>query len=304
MNTIFISVYDNKSEKKTKYNLLKSKFYIKSDILNNKNFCNNVSLCFDINFINELKDNLKNKMTFATTYVLKLQLSLILKKYHNKVYVLYSNYFDLEKNKEIKEKLNEILLSCNKNNIDIVEILNKNEMTINDEKYITQWENKKVKNINKLKVLFIPQAYSVNLENKMFEYVKKFKFIDILKSEFLSKENVTRISKVINKCNNEYGTDISFVTNKNLVEYDAIFYNFENEVDITEKIYQKFILKKNVLKLDYMNVYNDIFNTQILMYNRYRLEIITLFNRLDIDVKDFSHNKLGCMFNKSLTCNV
>ena len=59
MNTIFISVYDNKSEKKTKYNLLKSKFYIKSDILNNKNFCNNVSLCFDINFLNELKDNLK-----------------------------------------------------------------------------------------------------------------------------------------------------------------------------------------------------------------------------------------------------
>ena len=59
---------------------------------------------------------------------------------------------------------------------------------------------------------------------------------------------------------------------------------------------EKYIVSRDSLYLDFTDIDSDIYNDWYLVYKRYEPEILTLLDRLKIEVNNFSKQKLGFIF--------
>lgn len=302
MNNIFVSsskttlrkVLENFTVENICLYLFKS--YIKFDVLNNKLYENNISLKIE----EKLLKNFSNKRKYF--FVKKLLFNVITAKINKleSINLIYSNYFD--KNIDIKEDVNNVFLDNLEDKFEISEIVTKNEMQKNDMKYIQSYMDMSKLGKEKMKILFVTSKYSKLLEEKLKEYVETFKYIDILKLNFVSKIEIKKVGTLINNINSEYGSNIEFITNKNLSQYNIVVYNIDEILD--NDFLNDYILPKKFQRIDFENNNSDMYNSNVIFFNKSKDYLITLFNRLNLSYLDYSENKLGYICIKNLTNSI
>lgn len=290
MNTIFISncnitlksFIKNFSVENIFIYLFKS--YIRLDKLNNKQDVNNISLKIDKELIKNFDS--KRKYRFRRKILYNLIISRI--RNLNIINLVYSNYFD--EYESIKKKINNHIYDVLSDNIKITEIIAKNEMQKNDKKYLSRFFKDTKFSIDKVKILFIVSKYSDLFENKLKEYIEKYRYIDVLKLNISSKYEKDKINSTIDNINYEYGSNIDFITNKNISNYNILLYNLDENLPIN--IFNDYILPNKYQKIDFFDVENDKYNTNIVCFFKNKNYLSELFNRLNISYQDYSKNKL------------
>ena len=301
MNNLFISLYkdDEKKELKKvfgnkkeylKFNFLKYKYT--SDILNS-NYGKNMSLKLDVDFV-------LDKLMSDKKYSLKMfNIKQNLKKEFNgisTINVIFDNSFE-ELEEEYKQIIKHYVYNIlNEDDVKINEICSINKMYENDVKYIDEYVKKAKINENKLKILVVLNEYSDYIEEKIKEYITKYKFVDILKMPNISKVDYKKIYDSIEKINEEYGSTIDIITRKNIQEYQI--YLMYSNVD-KDYFFSHYILRKKSCYIEMKNEDFDKYNEGVYEYEKNTSYILTLANRLGIDMDRYSKNKVGnAMLNK------
>lgn len=301
MNNLFISLYkdDEKKELKKvfgnkkeylKFNFLKYKYT--SDILNS-NYGKNMSLKLDVDFV-------LDKLMSDKKYSLKMfNIKQNLKKEFNgisTINVIFDNSFE-ELEEEYKQIIKHYVYNIlNEDDVKINEICSINKMYENDVKYIDEYVKKAKINENKLKILVVLNEYSDYIEEKIKEYITKYKFVDILKMPNISKVDYKKIYDSIEKINEEYGSTIDIITKKNIQEYQI--YLMYSNVD-KDYFFSHYILRKKSCYIEMKNEDFDKYNEGVYEYEKNTSYILTLANRLGIDMDRYSKNKVGnAMLNK------
>ncbi|MEG2646062.1 MAG: hypothetical protein RSA08_03415, partial [Clostridia bacterium] len=100
------------------------------------------------------------------------------------------------------------------------------------------------------------------------------------------------------KINDEFGTTIDIIQKRNLQEYNI--YLLFCKLNLVQ-FASEYILNTKSMHLDFLNPDQDYENKNIITYEKYKNEIKTLFNRLEICEEKFSKNKLGALLLKEYT---
>ncbi len=300
MNTIFIDVTEQKSKyfenkksiKKRIINKFKNinidffKFNIVCDYINNNNANNKTMyLNFDINYFNNDLYSNKHKITkYITSRKLKNNFKNI-----NELYIVFSKRID--ENIEIKNYIKNIF-NLNEN-IEINYISANNQMLKNDVKYIDDFIIENDIKPNKLKILTVINDVNDYNNDKMLEYISKYKFIDVLKTNSISKYDYKILNEKISDINNEYGTTIDIIQKRNIQDYNVyIMFSKINKQDFVTH----YILQKDSKYVDMYDTDNDVLTSEIVEYEKSKYEINTILDRLNIDKNNFSTNKLGSWY--------
>ena len=69
-----------------------------------------------------------------------------------------------------------------------------------------------------------------------------------------------------NDINKEYGSNVEFITNKNLSNYNILLYNLDEK--LSYDIFSEYILPKRVQKIDFLNVDRDEYNSNIIFFTK------------------------------------
>jgi len=296
MNNLFISLYENNDKdvlRKTicnkldyyKYSILKYNYNY--DILNN-NYGKNMSLLLDYEYI--LDNLLSNKKFSIKMFNIKQSLKKEFIHLPN-VNVIFDKTFDeLEDSyKDIfKEYIYNILSSNSEMKINEINV--DNQMYENDIKHIEDYINTSKINRNKLKILLVLNDISDYNEEKIKEYITNYKFVDILKMPNINKLEVGRIKQNIDEINEEYGSTIEIISKKNIQE-NSIYIMYSNVS--YDYFTSHYILKKRSKYIDMKNEDLDLYNNNVLEFERNKSYILTLAERLNIDITRYSKNKIG-----------
>ena len=283
MNNIFID-YSNKNNKKNKFKDVIFKYNVVDDMLNNK-LVKNTYITLDKYYMENItKKNRYNIYDRIFKFMVNLKYSV-----NDEVNVIFSNLFDNESN--IKSFILDLLRL---NSLTIYkEIKNKNTLKINDVKYINEYIKTRNKEIDKLRLLIFIDNINDFDEEKFKEYISKYKFIDILKTKNINRYDYKKLLSYVQRTNTEYGTTIEIKQKRNLQNYDVLLiYSKLNKLNFCEK----YIVSRDSLYLDFTDIDSDIYNDWYLVYKRYEPEILTLLDRLKIEVNNFSKQKLGFIF--------
>ena len=283
MNNIFID-YSNKNNKKNKFKDVIFKYNVVDDMLNNK-LVKNTYITLDKYYMENItKKNRYNIYDRIFKFMVNLKYSV-----NDEVNVIFSNLFDNESN--IKSFILDLLRL---NSLTIYkEIKNKNTLKINDVKYINEYIKTRNKEIDKLRLLIVIDNINDFDEEKFKEYISKYKFIDILKTKNINRYDYKKLLSYVQRTNTEYGTTIEIKQKRNLQNYDVLLiYSKLNKLNCCEK----YIVSRDSLYLDFADIDSDIYNDWYLVYKRYEPEILTLLDRLKIEVNNFSKQKLGFIF--------
>lgn len=283
MNNIFID-YSNKNNKKNKFKDVIFKYNVVDDMLNNK-LVKNTYITLDKYYMENItKKNRYNIYDRIFKFMVNLKYSV-----NDEVNVIFSNLFDNESN--LKSFILDLLRL---NSLTIYkEIKNKNTLKINDVKYINEYIKTRNKEIDKLRLLIVIDNINDFDEEKFKEYISKYKFIDILKTKNINRYDYKKLLSYVQRTNTEYGTTIEIKQKRNLQNYDVLLiYSKLNKLNFCEK----YIVSRDSLYLDFADIDSDIYNDWYLVYKRYEPEILTLLDRLKIEVNNFSKQKLGFIF--------
>lgn len=296
MNNLFISLYE-KDDKESLQKILNSKLeYYKynffkynynSDILNN-NYGKNMSLLLDFDYI---LNNISNNKKFSIKmFNLKRNLKKEFFTMPN-INVIFDKTFDEldDTHKELLKKYIFDILSSNEE-IEINEVKSDNKMYENDIKHIEEYVNSSKINRNKLKILIALNNISDYNEEKIKEYITSYKFVDILKMPNINKLELNKIKQSIDNINEEYGSTIEIISKRNIQEY-SIYMMYSNVS--YDYFTSHYILKKKSKYIDMKNEDLDLYNNNILEFEKNKSYILTLAERLNIDMSRYSKNKVG-----------
>lgn len=301
MNTIFVDFYNcNKGIKKNNLDNKKiciNKLYRLNDVKNN---------CFKYKITDDILNGKKSKITHVSIkkeYIInqtqkskysmqdKIFKMSINKKFdkNDEVNLVFSKEF--EYNLKLKEYIID-LLKLNKltlyNEIEI-----KNELKNKDIMYIDKYIKDKNIKIEKLRILVVLARYEDYDKNKILEYISKYKYVDILVTNNIYEFDIKNLEKDVFRLNNEYGTTIEIIKKRNVQKYD-VYLVYSN---ITRfELSQRYILGRNSLYMNITDIDYDILSSEILTYERFEPEITTLFNRLNLNLDNFSKSKVGFLY--------
>ena len=126
----------------------------------------------------------------------------------------------------------------------------------------------------------------------MIEYISNYKFVDVLKMSGIDKSCYKNLSENIEKINNEFGSTIEITQRRNIQEYNI--YLIYSKVNC-ENFKSHYILRKKSKIIDMHDEEQDILNLNNKAYEKNKEYIKTLFNRIDVDINNYSKNKLGAL---------
>lgn len=298
MNTLFFDVYNevNEENNKCKNNTISSMinsilgYRLNIDILNDGIIKNNF-------YLNIGKSSI-NKNNSIISRVSKYMIAKSLYKNINKCYkvnIVTSNRVDINDIEYLNEILN-LVVKFDKGLNGIKDKFNfihkTNNMIENDIKYIEEFvEYKKIDKAKLRLLVIISEINELNIE-QIEKYIQIYKFVDILKVGTISSYNLTMINNSIRKINDEFGTTIEFIQNRNLAEYNV----YLNYTELSKSsLMSEYVLSANPLVINIMDADEDYKGINIKTYNLHTNELKTLFSRLGIDINNYSKNKLGAL---------
>lgn len=309
MNTLFVNVYDLKNGKNnnntsdstnrksincSKVNIKKKidmnnifKYKLDFDILSHGYFYNNINLNIDFNLLKKFAQN-KNSKSISR----KIFESIIKNKLKNidTLNLVFCKNLDIKENEICKRYITDVLSSIK--DISLKEIVISNQMDVNDIKYINEYIKNSNINPNKLKILVALNNISDYSNSKMIEYISNYKYVDILKMPGIDKVRYKNLSDCIEKINNEYGSTIEITQKRNIQEYNIyLMYSNVNQ----DEFKTHYILRKKSKVINMHDEEQDKLNANIKAFEKNKEYIETLFNRIDLDIKNYSKNKLGAL---------
>ena len=284
MNNLFVDVLENNKSFKTNIFdniLLKTFGYIlKEDVILKNNFSATFFLLIDEKNFIEKKNNLK---------VLSANLKLKLLK-NKKINVVFSK--QVSKETDIKEKIKAVINGLN-NELKYIETIN--NLKNLDMMYISDYISKSNIHLNKFKLLIAISSIKDFDNKKVIEYISKYKFVDILRLKEISKTSYKKLSNMINKINNEYGSSIEIIQKRNIQDYDALVIYSKNQ---KEYIKSHYILKNKAFVLDVTNVDDDVLSKEYKSYNKNKSYIETIFNRMRLNISNYFKSDIGSLYMK------
>ena len=284
MNNLFVDVLENNKSFKTNIFdniLLKTFGYIlKEDVILKNNFSATFFLLIDEKNFIEKKNNLK---------VLSANLKLKLLK-NKKINVVFSK--QVSKETDIKEKIKAVINGLN-NELKYIETIN--NLKNLDMMYISDYISKSNIHLNKFKLLIAISSIKDFDNKKVIEYISKYKFVDILRLKEISKTSYKKLSNMINKINNEYGSSIEIIQKRNIQDYDALVIYSKNQ---KEYIKSHYILKNKAFVLDVTNVDEDVLSKEYKSYNKNKSYIETIFNRMRLNISNYFKSDIGSLYMK------
>ena len=250
-----------------------------------------VHISFNLSYINLINDKIKYNNVFK-----KVKLKFYINKLRKELIKIYSfnigNNYNINNNESVIFSKEFLKLDNNENKKSI-------ENIILDELYNILKKHIKLNVINK-KDTFKDNVFKYldkfNIDDKIciFDnnmikkdltvYIQKFKSVDIISLDENYKYNnkySNKITEIIEKINNEYGTVIKYIYEYDLTKYDIAVINAD--IDITKYMFNKYVYKLNLIDSDY-----DIYSLESKMFNKYKENI------LNVDM--FSKNKIGQVF--------
>lgn len=296
MNNLFISLYESEDKdvlknmlnnklEYYKYNFLKYNY--NADILNN-NYGKNMSLLLDYEYI--LDYILSDKKFSIKMFNLKHRLKKEFINLTNLNVIFDKTFDDLElKYKELLKDYIFDILAINEE-IELNEVIVQNMMYQNDIKHIEEYINTSKISKNKLKILLVLNDISDYDEEKIKEYIANYKFVDILKMPNINKLDLGKIKQSIDEINEEYGSTIEIISKKNIQEYNIYIMYSNVSYDYFTSHY---ILKKRSKYIDMKAEDLDLYNNNVLQFEKNKSYILTLSERLNIDITRYSKNKVG-----------
>lgn len=301
MNTIFVDFYNNNKERK------KNNFDNKKICINELYKLNDAKInCIKYQITDDILNGKKSKITHVSIkkeYIInqtqKLKYSMqdkifkmnINKKFgkNDEVNLVFSKEF--EYNIKLKEYIID-LLKLNKLTM-YNEIKIKNELKNKDMMYIDKYIKDKNITIEKLKILVVIDNFEDYDKKKFLEYISKYKYVDILVTNNISQFDFKKLEKDIILLNNEYGTTTEIIKKRNVQKYDVyLVYSNIPRFELS----QRYILGRNSLYINLTDIDYDILSDEVLTYERFEPEITTLFNRLNLNLENFSKSKVGFLY--------
>jgi len=159
--------------------------------------------------------------------------------------------------------------------------------------YIDKYIKDKNTKIEKLKILVVLANFKDYDKEKILEYISKYKYVDILITNNISQFDLKKLEKDIFLLNNEYGTTIEVIKKRNVQKYDVyLVYSNIPRFELS----QRYILGRNSLYINLTDIDYDILSDEVLTYERFEPEITTLFNRLNLNLENFSKSKVGFLY--------
>ncbi len=290
MNTIFVDVassnkaYSGLKNKLVSINKKIKKYDFRVDYLNNTYTNSNMYLTFDPKYFDTVVDKKNN--VFKEKSIDKI-LTKKLKKM-DKLYIVSSK--NVDQNQLYQKYVNMILPVKDKK----IEYINeKNTMFKNDMKYIDKFVNENKIKDNKLKILLVLDDINDFDNKKVIEYISKYKYLDILRMNNIGKTDYKVLSIKIDEINEEYGTTISIIQKKNLLEYN-VYLAYSNVP--RQEFIQKYALRKKSLFIEMQNAEFDVFNDECKLYEQNKYNIKTVFDRNRMQIENYSKNKLGAWY--------
>lgn len=247
----------------------------------------NISLVFDEKWVSALGQSKRQKLK---KFFLRYQLEKVFKN-EEKVYFLFSR--ELDKCKEYKDKIRELLLQILGENIQGIEVVAQSNMLQHDVIYMDQFLKLKKIEARKANILIVMNQVADVKIDKVVEYIKKYRYVDILRMNEVSKFEYQNLLEKINSMNEEYGTTTELIQRRNISEYDI--YVLYSDISL-EKFREHYILNENAKILDLKNDDDDTLSLAYRTYLRKKADLMALFNRVNLKLDRFSKNKLGNWF--------
>lgn len=283
MNNVFVDVL--KEKQALKLNILERAslkfmgFVLKEDkLLKNKA----LSTYFVLLDLSKIQNNDK--------YLKMLHRVLKYKKVEKNINVVLSR--NISENTKLKESLIKLFGSLD-TSYNCVEV--ENNLKSIDMQYISRYILENKIDVNKFKILLVLDKLKDFDLDKLREYITNYKFVDILKTVSVTKSEYNRLSKVVDKINDEYGSSIEIIQKRNIQNYDYYILYSSN---IKEKFKSHYVLNKNAYILDITDVDDDILSKEYKSYEKHRPYLETLFNRLSINLESFKKSELGRLYIK------
>lgn len=265
------------------------KYEIRQDILSHGIYSNNILLKIDIRLLQKFANcDMKKRKNFSMTKKI-FEIVLLNKIRHfETLHLVFSKKLDQIEYKECKRYLFSVLNRIQ--NIDLKEIVISNQMNIHDIVYINDYMSHEKIDPNKMRVLIALDSIEDYSDKKMIEYISNFKYVDILKMSGFDKIRYKKLNEQISKINEEYGSTIEITQKRNIQEYNVyLMYSKINKDDFRSH----YILRKKSKVFQMYDEEEDVLNQNMKSYEKNKYEIETLFNRIGIDIKHYSKNKLG-----------
>ncbi len=304
MNTLFVNLDVNETH--SKENFIKRK--VKNNfILDNINKTKIIFKDFayklvGFNFISDTLSNNKRNNTYflniyydvfffniKSEYLLKKFLKIKLKDIRN-LNVIFSKNFEnyINQKKQIIDIMNKI-----STDLDITYISSENNLKSLDKKYILRYITTLKKDIRKFKILIVIKSL-VDLDiSKLKEYIEEYKYVDILKLSDMSKCEYAKLIQIVKDINEEYGSSIEVIQKRNILEYD--FYLLYAK-GIKDFFISHFLINKQAGILDLTNKDDDVLSTPYRAYFKNKYYIMTMFDRVKLNVDNFSKTELGMIY--------
>lgn len=243
-----------------------------------------ISLKLSNEFVKYIKSGSKNiflKIAFEIEFkLLKFKLKRII---FDKVILIFS--LNCDRNIEYKNLINNKIIK--EINTKFYEILPKNTIDENIDRYIIDYINLFDIKIEQVKLLYFVEEFNDVVYKNIVKYINKYKFLDI---SYLGSTNSIKYQNMlskINNINNEIGSTISFVKAEFNMEYN-IYINFS-----FKNVACEYAISKKYLVINYNDIENDIYNEYNILFKNNRFSIENKLLSIDLDIKDFSINKLG-----------
>ncbi len=304
MNTLFVNLDVNYAHSKENFNKRKVRNNVILDNINKtktifKDFAYKLT---GFSFVSDIISNNKRNNTyflniygdvfFASTkseYLLKKFLNIKFKDIRDLNIIFSRNFEDyINQKKQIIDFMNKI-----STDLDITYISSENNLKNLDKKYILRYITTLKKDIRKFKMLIVIKSLADLDILKLKEYIEEYKYVDILKLSDMSKSEYAKLIQIVKNINEEYGSSIEVIQKRNILEYD--FYLLYAK-GIKEFFISHFLINKQAGILDLTNKDDDVLSTPYRAYFKNKYYIMTMFDRVKLNIDNFSKMELGMIY--------
>lgn len=163
-----------------------------------------------------------------------------------------------------------------------INVTEQNNLLKNDVLYINEYIKKEKIAKRDVKIVLIFDDFDYKIAEKLNYFIEEYKIVDVF-----TDRKTPKIYDYVNKLNNKNGSVIEILDKLNEEDYNILLV-FSNKYKVSQS--------KRSFCLDYNNSDLDVKSNTYLIYQNNKNIYLSLFERLNLDIKRFNKTKLGKLY--------